>query len=381
MNRTGLGAALAAAILPDATDTLLLRACLQEAGPARAAWNDWSARVGNPKSMLEAETRGLKGMLPMIDGAFRRHGLPGPDGMGIYLKAATLREDLRTRLITGFVSGVLDEFEQDGIAFTMLGGIVAAHTVYDRPTLRHCHAVDIMVAPADRSRAPAALGRAGFLPLAGSATEFRHTDGLALHLWPDIAFHPYHRAPDGGVARRALPFGLGGRTVPGASSTDRLIMALSRAASTPERGNLRWACDAFLTAPSVDWPLFLGEIERRRMGPAAALLCRHQAEALDAPIPNDVLDRLDRLAAEASPLDREAALSGALTGLSAAKRALAAPGIDGPARRAIIRYLALPSDQCMEWTYGPANGPRRVLQRLHRPIRYAVDRIRRRIAG
>lgn len=375
----GLRPALAAVILPDGADTLLLRACLRDAAPAREAWHAWCAHVGDPKRFLETEARGLKGMLPMIDGAFRRHGLSGPDGIGVYLKAATLREELRTRLIAGFLVGALGAFEEDGIPVTLLGGIVSAHTVYSRPTLRHCHAIDLLVPPSDRDRARVALARAGFSALAGSATEFRHLDGLALHLWPDIAFHPHHRAPDGGVAARAVAVDLDGRSVPGAGPADRLIMALSRAASTTERGNLRWACDAFLTAPLVDWTLFLAEANRRHMALPSAILCRYLAEGLGAAIPGDIMEQLDRRAAAATPLDREAALDGALTGLTAARRALAAS--DGPARRAIARHVAFPSARCMAWSYGPAGNLTRALQRLHRPVRYVVSRAGRRLGA
>lgn len=376
----GLAAALAAAILPDRADTLLLRACLLDAASARRSWDDWRAMVGDPKAMLETETRGLKGMLPMIDAASRRHGLPGPDGMGIYLKASTLREELRTRLIAEFLAGAIDALTHDQVPFTLLGGIAAAYSVYDRPSQRHCHAIDLLVAETDRTRTAVALARAGFTPLAQSATEFRHTERLALHLWPDIAFHPHHRAPDGGVAARAEPLEVAGRTVQGACATDRFIMALSRAASTPERRNLRWACDAWLTAPLVDWPLFLAETARRHLALPFALLCRHQAQSLGAAIPADTLEGLDALAAEAGALDREAALAGALSGLQATRHALAAPGVDTATRLAIGRYLAVPSAECMAWSYGPAGGVKRTLQRLRRPASYVISRSRSRLA-
>lgn len=372
----GLRAALGAAVCPDETDTLLLRACLLDGPAARQAWDAWCTRAGDPKVLLETETRGLKGMLPMIDAAFRRHGLPGPPGLGTYLKAATLREELRTRLIAGFLAGVLDAFETNGIGFTLLGGIASAHAVYPSPVQRHCHAIDLLVP--EKDLAPAALGRAGFTPLAGSATEFRHTDGLALHLWPDIAFHPHHRAASAGIAGRAAGLDLGSRVVPAACPTDRFLMALSRAASTSERGNLRWACDAYLTAPHVDWRLFLAEAERRHMALPLGPLCRYLAEQLGAAVPAGIVARLDAL--PETPLDREAALAGALTGLSATRRAMAAPGVDPATRLAIVRYLALPSARCMAWEYGPAGGLSRIAQRLHRPFAYAASRLRRRLA-
>ncbi len=368
-------------MLPDQADTLLLRACLLDTEQAHESWNAWRALVGDPKVMLETESRGLKGMLPLIDAAFRRHGLPGPEGMGIYLKAATLREELRTRLIAEFLAGAIDALAQDQVPFTLLGGIVAAYTVYERPSQRHCHAIDLLVSEADRGRTASVLARAGFSPLAGSATEFRHTDGLALHLWPDVAVHPHHRAPDGGVALRAEPVDVAGRAVAGACATDRFLMALSRASSTPERRNLRWACDLRLTAPLVDWPLFLVETARRRMALPVALLCRHQAQSLDAAIPADVLTQLDALAAQAGPLDREAALAGALTGLRATRHAFAAPDVDVATRLAICRYVALPSAQCLAWSYGPAGGLKQAMQRLYRPASYVVSRTRRRLAS
>ncbi len=375
----GLNAALAAAILPDRADTLLLRACLLDASNARAAWDAWSGLVGDPKVALETETRGLKGLLPLVDAAARAHGFPGPDGLGIYLKASALREELRARLIAEILARVLDALEADQIPFALLGGLVAAETVYAAPILRHCHAIELLVVDEDRTRAAAALARAEFTPLNPARTEFVHTDGLALRLWRDIAFHPHHEALHGGVMARAVPLALGGRTVPSACATDRMLMSLSRGASTAERGNLRWACDAWLTAPQVDWALLLDDVRRRRLELPLSLLCRYLAGAMDAAIPGAVLVQLDAAAAHANDLDREAAMAGAFTGLSAVRRALAAPGVEARTRWKIIRFLALPSAQCLAWSHGPAGPISQALQRLHRPLGYVVSRSRWRL--
>ncbi len=379
--RRGLNAAIAAAILPDRADTLLLRACLLDAGPARAAWDAWCGAVGDPKAALETETRGLKGLLPLVDAAARAHGFPGPDGLGIYLKASALREELRTGLIAAILARVLDALEADRIPFTLLGGLVAAHTVYAAPALRHCHAIELLVSGQDRAPAAAALARAGFTPLDLARTAFRHTDGLALNLLRDIAFHPHHQVLDGGVVRRAAPLDLGGRATSCACATDRLMMALSRAASTRERANLRWADDAFLTLPVVDWPVFLAETVTRRLALPFSLLCRYLADALGGYIPREVLAALDVEAGRAGRLDREAAVDGAFTGLGAARRALGAPGIDVGAWLEIVRYLVLPSSTCLSWTYGPANIVLGAIQRAHRPVRYVTGAVRRRWAG
>lgn len=379
--RRGLHAALAAAILPDRADTLLLRACLLDASRARAAWDEWRGLVGDPKVALETETRGLKGLLPLVDAAARAHGFPGPEGLSVYLKASALREELRTGLIAAILARLLDALEADGIPFTLLGGLVAAQTVYPAPILRHCHAIELLGADSDRTRATMALAQAGFAPRDLARGEFVHTDGLPLRLLRDIAFHPHHEAPDGGVTARAVRLTLAGRSVPSASATDRMLMALSRAASSPERANLRWATDAWLTAPLVDWSLFMSEVTRRRLELPVSLLCRHLADAMDAAIPRAVLAQLDEAAARATELDHEAALAGALTGLSALRRALAAPGVEARARWTIARLLALPSAQCLAWRYGPAGPMGRALQRLHRPAGYMISRTRRRLGN
>ena len=377
----GLNAALAAAILPDRADTLVLRACLLDASSARAAWDAWRGLVGDPKVALETETRGLKGLLPLVDAAARAHGFPGPDGLGIYLKASALREELRARLIAAILARVVDALEAGRIPFTLLGGLVAAQTVYATPILRHCHAIELLVAEEDRARAAAALAPAGFMPRDLGRTEFVHTDGLTLRLWRDIAFHPHHEAPDAGVMARAVPLALDGRTVPSAGATDRMLMALSRGASTAERGNLRWACDAWLTAPQVNWTLLLDEVTRRHLELPVSVLCHHLAGAMDAPIPGAVLAQLDAAAAHATDLDREAAMAGALTGFSAVRRALAAPGVEARTRWKIARFLALPSARCLAWSHEPAGPIGRTLQRLHRPVGYVISRSRRRLGN
>lgn len=377
IDSAGLQRALAV-ILPDARDTLLLRACLR--GDA-VAWDRWCAG-GEPKAVLEADNRGLKGLLPLIGNAVRTFGLPAPPALVTYLKAASLREDLRSELIHRILAEVLDGLSAAAVPHVLMGGLVEANAAYARPGLRHCHSIDFLVDAAARADAHRALGARGFGRIEGAAwrwgdgiAAYRHADGLALNLHQDVTDHPHYQR----AVWRLDPAGLmiAGRSVGVPSAPDRLVAILARAATRRDRSNLRWACDAVHllgAAPDAfDWAPFAAISCNRGLALPFVVMCRYLAATLGVVVPADVMNRLAEGAGRAEGADREAALDGAIIGLSTALGALRSG--DGAARRDVARVLLWPSARCLAWRYGPASLPRRIVQRAAAPVRYAASRL------
>jgi hypothetical protein len=375
MGRSGLDAALAAVIVPDAADTALLRVCLCPGDAARRAWVDWCGRIGDPKTYLEREARGLKGLLPLLHEAIGREDLEASPDLRTYLKAARLREELRLGVILRLLEQALAALREVEVPHLLVGGVAAAFVCHPDPVARHVHDIDLLVPRQAWPAAARALAPLGFA--AERPGVLRHRDGLPLLLHEDLVEHPHHGLADVPPDRVVLPVGDGAAAV---GPTSLLVAALARGAARPDRTNLRWACDAWRLAANgaVDWHLLEQEISRRRMAVAAAPLARHVADSLGAALPPTVAVELERLAAAATPLDREAALDAAITGLTSARRALAAA--DG-ARGRLVRFVLWPSPDRLAWRYGPASPPRRLLQRITRPLRYVAGRARRRVAG
>src|SRR5271166_5856468 len=85
-------------LLPDARDTLLLRACLGDAASAAAAWDAWLAMSeGLPRAL--AERPRSRRFLPLLHHALSVHGIALTEPALSILRAATLWEERRATRI------------------------------------------------------------------------------------------------------------------------------------------------------------------------------------------------------------------------------------------------------------------------------------------
>ncbi|MFN3231286.1 MAG: nucleotidyltransferase family protein [Alphaproteobacteria bacterium] len=371
-------------LLPDETDSRLLQACLVEPPASAVAWTSWTQMVGDPKQTLEQDRRGLKGLLPLIYLAVDKHGFSVPDGFRTYLRAGSFREELRWNAIENILGQIVQIFEKRGIAFTIVGGVAAALTVYDRPEHRHCHQLSLLVGDAI-SDASDALAEAGFKRDRQRVRRrtrpcfsvlHHHHDGLPVLLMSDLSGHPCHAAA--GTIEKPVSVESIGRTVPVTTPTDQLVTIMAQAATSRTRLNLRWVCDIWKTLDSsgeVDWERFQSEVGERRLALPGAVMFRYLADKLDAPIPAPALSALEARAQQATSIEREAALAGALLGLTSTCRFLAAA--DWFTRMEAARYLLAPSQARLDWEYGHDPKWRRLLRYIERPTRYGLSRLLR----
>lgn len=379
-----------AIVWPDRLRTLLLRACLCAPEPAAAAWRDFQALAGDLKHFFETDLTGLKGLLPVIYGAARRNEFPLEKEMQSYLRVATVREELRSTVIREIHGGVLTALTEADIPVIALRGGALADTVYETPVERHCHALHVLVHPDASAAAGDALRGCGFAPARlpeaapGARQGFRHTDGLPLVAHTALHDGPVYRPDTAALWSASLPAEIAGVQVRIPSPTHHLIYILAAAFHDRTRGHLRWACDAMLLingAPGIDWPEFSRIVKGSGLDLPVDTMLRFLVEQLDARVPKSVLADLERSPRWANREALEAALSGAVGGVTAFREIWRNRMRSKHGHRTLLRFLFLPSTDFLLYRFGPRAKPLVPIRYAYRPAAYVTQRLFWRISA
>ncbi len=372
-------------LLPDARDTLLLRACLLTGEEARLAWASWCEAVGDLRWAIESHPVVLKGLLPLLHLAAERNRFTAETLALTQIRAAYLHEELRSRTYREICGAALAALAAADIAVIVLREAAVAETAYPGPAARHCHGIDLLVEAEHAEPAAALLAQQRWARTAtqpGSGRHhiaLQHPSGLPLQLhWRMFGFDHYALPLDAtwAASRPAAVAGADARVL---SPADALLDVCGHAVTAPDRANLRWACDAWFIIDrqrDLDWPLLLERAASAGLALPLLVMLRYLRAALDAPVPAEFLTALCGAAAKASRADREAAVLGALTGLSALRRALFRETRDWRTRVDVLRYVLVPSLDCLRWQFGSRHLLVLPLFYLYRPWRYVVNRLR-----
>ena len=377
-------------VWPDRLRTLLLRACVCAPEPASAAWRDFQAGVGDLKQFFETDLTGLKGLLPVIYGAARRNGIALDKDLKSYLRVATVREDLRSGVIRDIHAAVLTALTAAKIPVLALRGGALADIAYESPVERHCHALHLLVRPDSLGPVGDVLRGCAFAPARlpeaapGARQGFRHKDGLPLVVHTDLYDPPVY--DDDSTARwsSSLPADIAGVPVRVPSPTHHLIYILTAAFQERTRGHLRWACDAMLLINgeiAIDWPAFSRLVQHSRLELPVATMLRYLTEHLDAPVPLDVLAALGTSRRWTNRPSVEAALSGAVGGVTTFRDIWRARMHSKPGHRTLLRFLFLPSADFLLYRFGPRARPLLPVRYAYRPAAYVAQRLYWRISG
>lgn len=377
-------------VRPDRLRTLLLRACLCPPDAAAAAWRDFHALAGDLKHFFETDLTGLKGLLPVIYGAARRNDFVLEKELQSYLRVATVREDLRSTVIREIHAGVLTALTEADIPVIALRGGALADTVYETPVERHCHALHLLIHPDALTAAENALRGCGFAPARlpeaapGARQGFRHTDGLPLVVHTALYDAPVYRPDTAALWAASLPADIAGVPVRTPTPTHHLIYILTAAFHERTRGHLRWACDAMLLidgTPGIDWPEFSRIVKGSRLDLPVDTMLRYLVEELDAPVPKDVLTALDASDRWTNRPALEAALSGAVGGITACREIWRDRMHSRHGRRTLLRFLCLPSADFLLYRFGPRARPLLPIRYAYRPAAYIAQRLYWRISA
>lgn len=378
-------------ILPTETETGLLRAILHSGEVGRRAWQQWHRRVENPLTAFERIHPDQKGLVPLLHLAADRNGVKVDASFSSFLRAAYFREELRGNAYRRILRETLDALGPNASAPVVLRGCALSDTVYDVPQARHSHDINLLLHDVDSGRTGGRLRSIGFKPARGREgsrdspfpLSWRHATGLPLELQTKLLDVPYYSAPMDDVWSRVRPLP-GLEPVAGMlGPEDALLHVCGRAAYSASRTSLSWACDAWLliaSEPALDWTLFLDTTETANLGVPMSIMMRYLADALDVPVPAEIIAALGTLAENADGVAWEIAVLGALGGSHAKMRRIIATAPDWSARLTLIRCLVAPSPACMR-EMGFAPEPWRMpYYYMKRPLLYAA-RAASRLAG
>jgi hypothetical protein len=393
--RAPIAGPLAALLLPDRSQTLLLRAALAPPDAAIPAFTAWLAGTRAATEAFAAGPRGGRLLAPLIAHNLAAAGDLGAPRLWTYLRTALVREQLRARAARAIYAEALTLLKAAGVRPVVLRGVVASETVYPDPGLRHSHDLDLLVPAGRTDEARRILIDAGFapgpsLPGGGSrgSRELVHRAGMPVMLHAELFAVPRHRRQPEPLETRVTGLICAGAPAWALDPTDRLLHLLIHAAGAASRASLLWACDAWLTIrahPEIDWQRLAGEATRRGAALPVELLLRYLAAALDAPVPDPILAELAAQAARATAVDREVALWGAWAGPDARLGGALRGARSARERAALLRWRVLPRPSALALAGRTESGhgslrfylgrPWRLIARgLHRPPRPAAVR-------
>jgi hypothetical protein len=333
-------------LLPDASQTRVLRACLCD-GDAMGLPPEWIG--GRLAPLLNAAT-----------------GPNLPDrGVRAFLKAAAVHEELRAREYLRVCAIV---FSALPVPFLVLKGAALGESIYGNQALRHSHDIDLLVREQDRTAAAAALLDAGFVP---SAEEFVHPCGLPVRVETRLFRPEYYRSAFDPLRERSATATVAGHAVRVLSPADSLLLACGHASWSPRRSTLQWVCDAWMITHhrAVDWDVLVGAAEDSRLTAPLSVMLSYVRTELGARIPEDVPDRLARLPVPAQARDH--ALFGARHG---ARRSIFKAAGSWAAQLRLLQWILFPSPEYVRQACDARPDMPLPLVYLVRPARYLLAR-------
>lgn len=343
-------------LTPHEDDTLLLRACLLDAEAAGQSWVAWCQRVGAPRAFFERNITGLKGLLPFVQFSLQSRRIEADKSFATYLRAARLREELRLKIIREVVAEVLGGFSRCGMSPVLLRGYPLAETIYPEPCLRHCHGLHILVP--DVGEAIRAVGpkftRVARPMFAAEGALLKHSSRLPVAIYSRLVPIPGGDRLTALARKRTIAAEFVAGDAHRLAAADALVDICASAALSPGRSNLRWIVDAMLllrSSPASVWGPFLEAVAVSRMALPFLQIFQYLRQALDAPIPPEILERLDELAVATDTVALEgiflAARHGSRDRFSHIMEAIP----DRHSRLRLIRALVLPRLSLLRWKY------------------------------
>jgi hypothetical protein len=364
------------AVMPGRVETSLLRACLLPGEAGREAWKSLERESGDLRELFRADHGSRKRLGPLLASALRRNAIPADPALLTVLRTSHLREELRAEIYCGILSDVLGGLESLDLPVVVLTGAAFGATLYDAPVLRHSHDIDLLVREEDVDRAAGVLESRGFRRTGPSQLEHRRSLPLNLHRRllpsedPGFSFEA--------VWSRSREAKVAGRPASILSPGDSLFQVLGRAALSPNRRSLQWACDAWLLTCRMDerdWEVLVDQVTTSRLALWSWVMLDFLALMLGAGIPGPVRSAVEAGAARAGAEERDLALYAARADSGTSGMGQVLHGSTAGARARLLAWLLFPSPRYMRSAYGSRGGAGLPAMYLRRLLRYATRSI------
>jgi hypothetical protein len=364
-------------MLPRDDQADLLRACLLSGEAARGAFARWNARGEDPRRALATTVEGGRLLASLLHQAVKNGNWNIDASLLTHLRVATDHEQRRAQAYRGVVLEASEAFSAAGVPWLALKGAAYASTVYPDESLRHSHDIDVLVPPEALHGAAVALRNAGFIcpegsrPILDVHRTWIHRNGLPvqLHRWA-FRSRGYGESMDYAGMRRT-EMTVGGQRIGILGPEDAFVHSIVHASTGAHRANLVWVADAFFLAGAVrDWDRVVAMAEQSVFALPVAAGVRFLRDVLDCAVPEDVLDRVDFIAARATRAQREIVFNGLLPDRLGVLRS-ARPGAE---RRMVLRWIVAPLPTTVAQLTG-RSGLSVASWYLERPIRWIWRRV------
>lgn len=366
-------------LVPDEVRTLLLRAALLDGEARDQAWARLVEAGVDLPEVFRADTVGVKRLGPLLYLSNRDAGGERPAEWNAVLRTAYGREEMRTSEYAKILGNLIRALNEAGVEHVLLTGAALGYTVYEQPTLRHSHDIDLWVRPDSETDVVAAVEPAGFssprrTPLSGGIVTGLVHDSLLPTLLHELFFRIPGLGPDlesaWGESQKVEVLGAPTRVL---APHHALLRVCARTSLCAHRAGTQWVADAvhILRAGDVDWDAFVRSADTGQLAAPALVFLEYVKRELDQEIPEDALDRLEEAAVRTTPFTRDILLFGTrhhAPGRTAYHELDATP----KATRELSRTLLFPSADYLRWSFGKANGfapmlwTRRLLRALKR---------------
>ncbi|MPZ76789.1 MAG: hypothetical protein GEU77_09700, partial [Deltaproteobacteria bacterium] len=247
--------------------------------------------------------------------------------------------------------------------------------------LQHAHYLDILIKIADFEPALECLASLGFIRsnvragFESQALELVHESGLPLILHRQLFRVPFYNVAMEEIWARSRIQTVSGAPTRLLSPADNLLHICGSVFDVESHESLRWVCDAWFVVhkySDLDWEVLLDYSRRSRMALALYLTLDYVVEALDAPIPVDVLNRLCAGASKADSIEREAVLFGVQTNARGGLTRIIQKCGDWPTRVSVLKWALFPSPSYLRWIHEISWSWLLPLYYFYRPFRYLV---------
>ncbi len=278
-------------LLPPRRVAMALRAALLTGEPAQEALAAWLAAVGGSLDNLWRSELATPSLLALLDDGSTRNRIEFEGPLRQLVRATAAREAARAGRVAAACHDALSALDRAAIPAVVLRGVALAHTAYERPGLRHCHDLDLLVRADDLGRAREALAAYGDCVLVQDRLAHRSKLPIALHT-------QITAARDGAAGVDAVWSRSGATELAGAPALtldpmDELLALCAHSSACPRRSS-QWALDAMMLvrAAPLDWEAAIARGPELRSSAPAALMLRWLKDELRAPVPDDVISGL-----------------------------------------------------------------------------------------